>query len=78
MSTLRWSVAGIAAAAVVAAIAFGLAWSAAQGVASQNEIPRTPDGKPNLNGIWQVMNTANYDLEDHGTAPSSVDRKSVV
>ena len=23
------------------------------------------DGKPNLNGIWQVLNTANFDLEAH-------------
>ena len=27
--------------------------------------PRTPDGKPNLNGTWQAVNTANWDLEDH-------------
>jgi hypothetical protein len=27
-------------------------------------------GKPNLNGIWQVMNTANWDLEPHEAAPS--------
>jgi hypothetical protein len=26
---------------------------------------RLPDGKPNLNGIWQALNTANYDLEPH-------------
>ena len=26
---------------------------------------RTPDGKPNLNGIWQVVNSANWDLEAH-------------
>ena len=30
--------------------------------------PRTPDGKPNLNGIWQVLNTANWDLESHAAA----------
>src|SRR5262245_44497505 len=29
---------------------------------------RTPDGKPNLNGIWQVLSTAAYDLEDHNAA----------
>ena len=28
-------------------------------------LPRTPDGKPNLSGIWQVMNTASWDIQDH-------------
>lgn len=41
--------------------------SAAQ---AQVKLPRTPDGKPNLNGIWQVMNTANWDLQAHTAAPS--------
>jgi hypothetical protein len=27
--------------------------------------PRTADGKPDLNGIWQVLNTASWDLQDH-------------
>ena len=26
---------------------------------------RTGDGKPNLTGIWQVMNTANWDIQTH-------------
>jgi len=29
------------------------------------KIPRLPDGKPNLNGIWQSLNSANFDLEPH-------------
>jgi hypothetical protein len=27
--------------------------------------PRTSDGKPNLQGIWQVLNTAAWDVQDH-------------
>jgi hypothetical protein len=27
--------------------------------------PRTPDGAPDLNGIWQANNTAHWDLETH-------------
>jgi len=27
--------------------------------------PRAEDGHPDLNGIWQVLNEANYDLEGH-------------
>lgn len=30
-----------------------------------DEIPRRPDGKPDLNGVWQVLNSANYDLLAH-------------
>jgi hypothetical protein len=33
--------------------------------APANGIPRLPDGKPNLNGIWQANNTANWDLLTH-------------
>jgi hypothetical protein len=28
-------------------------------------IPRTPDGKPDLSGIWQVLNQAAVDIQDH-------------
>jgi hypothetical protein len=27
--------------------------------------PRTADGMPDLNGIWQAANTANWDIQDH-------------
>jgi len=27
--------------------------------------PRGPNGKPDLNGVWQVLNRANYDIEPH-------------
>jgi hypothetical protein len=34
--------------------------------------PRTADGKPNLNGIWQAMNEANWDIEGHSAGPGRV------
>jgi hypothetical protein len=35
--------------------------------------PRGPDGKPNLNGIWQAMNTANWNIEPHPSDFGPVD-----
>ena len=32
---------------------------------AQSASPRTPDGKPDLQGIWQVLNTASWDIQDH-------------
>ena len=34
--------------------------------------PRTADGKANLNGIWQAINEANWDIEGHSAAPGRV------
>ena len=32
--------------------------------------PRLADGKPDLNGIWQALNEANYDIESHIARPA--------
>jgi len=32
--------------------------------------PRAADGHPDLNGIWQALNEANYDLEGHNARPA--------
>ncbi|HEY6817516.1 MAG TPA: hypothetical protein VI168_18420 [Croceibacterium sp.] len=39
--------------------------------------PATIDGKPNLNGIWQAMNTANWNLEPHAAGPNPVADRQV-
>ncbi|PYS07350.1 MAG: hypothetical protein DMG12_00785 [Acidobacteria bacterium] len=38
---------------------------AGQQQAAVYRAPRTADGKPNLNGIWQALNEANWDIEGH-------------
>lgn len=47
---------------LLAVAAAGLASSA---VAQQRERPERIAGKPNLNGVWQAMNTAHWNLEGH-------------
>jgi hypothetical protein len=37
--------------------------------------PRTSDGKPDLNGIWQALNEANFDLEAHMARPGMALRR---
>ncbi|MDQ2949073.1 MAG: hypothetical protein M3Y27_24565 [Acidobacteriota bacterium] len=45
---------------------------AALPVLGQTPAYRAPriDGKPDLNGIWQTLNEANYDLEGHAARPA--------
>lgn len=31
--------------------------------------PRTPEGQPNLQGVWRVWNLAKYDIEPHVASP---------
>ena len=38
---------------------------AGDGIGSENSIPRAWDGHPDLNGIWQTLSTANWNLESH-------------
>jgi hypothetical protein len=36
-----------------------------EGQTPDSTVLRTPDGKPDLNGIWQSIGTANWNLQDH-------------
>lgn len=38
---------------------------AGAGQRAQGELPRAWDGHPNLNGVWQAIGTAHWDLQDH-------------
>jgi hypothetical protein len=33
-----------------------------------SELPRTADGRPDFSGIWQALNTASWNIEDHSAA----------
>jgi len=48
-----------------AGLLFAVMPIAGQQQAAVYRAPRTADGKPNLNGIWQALNEANWDIEGH-------------
>src|SRR5689334_6162328 len=55
-----------------AAVILLLALIPASGQNTAYKAPPTADGKPDLNGIWQAVNTANWDLQDHSAAAGPV------
>jgi hypothetical protein len=65
---MRTWVRGAVIAIVSAAAALALAQMMRQPVEGQTPdvtILRTPDGKPDINGIWQSLGTAHWNLQDH-------------
>jgi len=41
----------------------------ASGQSQAARIPRLPDGRPNLTGLWQALGTASWDIRDHIAQP---------
>ena len=39
-------------------------------IAEESDLPKGPLGKPDLNGVWQVLNSANFNLEAHAASAS--------
>ncbi len=52
----------------------GLLLTALMALAQTNayKAPRDGYGHPNLNGIWQAMNTANWDIQGHAAGPGTM------
>src|SRR5260370_25350501 len=63
--TIRKAMGIVIAGTALAAAAIPLA-----GQSPPNRAPRVAGGKPDLNGIWQTMNEANFDLEGHNARPA--------
>jgi len=57
---------------VVAAVAFAAVLSVRSGEGQTYSAPRTASGQPDLNGFWQALNTAHWNLEPHTAAPGPV------
>lgn len=68
-SGMRTLLAAASGAALTAAISFVVAPVSGQ-QSSAYRAPRAADGHPDLNGIWQAMNEANWDIEMHMARPA--------
>jgi hypothetical protein len=60
----------VATAAAVALPSLVVRSTAGQRPAPAYRPTRTVDGKPNLDGIWQALNTANWDIQTHAARPA--------
>jgi hypothetical protein len=53
-----------------AVVTFACSVLAATPVAAQTAYapPKTREGQPDLQGVWQALNTAAWDIQDHGAS----------
>ena len=51
---------------MIGALALAPGLAQAQKAPAPYHAPRGADGHPDLNGVWQALNTANWDIEPHG------------
>jgi hypothetical protein len=61
-----WTLAACATAALIAVAVIPVSGQAPY------KAPRTKDGKPNLNGVWQANNEANWNIAPHGASQGPV------
>ncbi|MGE0360278.1 MAG: hypothetical protein AB7H93_17680 [Vicinamibacterales bacterium] len=64
-ATVRLWITALVAATAGATLALVARPVGSQAQAPSPAIPRTADGKPDLNGLWQALTTANWDIEAH-------------
>jgi hypothetical protein len=62
----------VVAATAAACLVFSVVPVSGQAQAPAYKAPRTKDGKADLNGIWEAMSTANWDLRAHAAAQGPV------
>ena len=58
---------------VAVCVAVGVLLAAGTASAQSGDPARTWDDRPDLNGVWQTMSTANWNLEDHPAGPGHPD-----
>ena len=78
---MRSALGGLITGVVTGAILVSLGVGNEPGLAQQGAtaaIPRTAAGRPDLNGLWQALNTANYDIQAHTARPAMAMRPGPV
>jgi hypothetical protein len=63
---------GMMMAATLCVLAIGVGFGQTTPRSAAVKAPRTPDGKPDFSGIWQALNTANWNIQDHSARQGPV------